>query len=649
MTVDFQILQGAYIATVRDCHVLDDAAGVALVQAVQAQAPQGARLLLDLSALRDVRREAVPHLLALYEWSRGAAQRFLPVVGLDHATMTFVSREAGPVIAFASTVERALNPPAESPVAESTPPPRHAPLAPANVPVHPVSEWADGPDRQPMVQKGFMIPFIIVGIIALAGAVAFYVWKSPSMLGAPQITVSLNSIEVERLGREPDVVEVVCTNGKLNLGEANSSLPKGLEFITETEDTEAVQIYSLGGIAGYDAQSSKVTLAAVQGEKRSEPVYLEIKVKPKPLGWQIESLKSLKLQVGRYIDGFSKFVNGAQLVTADRLPPGISLGTTTPMSRDWQLRGVPTEAVTDFEVTFNAKTPTGETETRTVKLNVLPAAPIIAAQMAQPFVPDVGGSSSTNRAGLNTAAAAALAQTVVPQAPPTSTTPPTVAANTPTTPPAPVPGTEVAAATPTPAPPTTTDPAAPAAATTPPEPGALPASDEGMRSFMLARIEKLDNRYTELDRERLRTVVEYLKESRLVMRVTFEKDGQVLISDAEKARLRGLLEEPGLAKLLKHDSCQLLVVGYASRSGSFASSVRASKKRAASVDKFLKELLGFSADLCGDYGPTDVIDQTSEANNRAVEIFAGILDLPPHLRPVADRFKEDFNRRHGVH
>ena len=173
--------------------------------------------------------------------------------------------------------------------------------------------------------------------------------------------------------------------------------------------------------------------------------------------------------------------------------------------------------------------------------------------------------------------------------------------------------------------------------------------DDGMRRFLLDRIENLPSRYTEKDRETLRDVVGTLQEARLIYRVVFERDGQTELSPDQSAKLKTALLSRDNATLIKDPNCQIVVVGYASRTGSMASNVRISKLRARSVNDFLKGIVGHNADLCGDYGPTDVVDQATDETNRAVEVYAGVLAPASDMQANAEQFKQDFNRRHGIH
>ncbi len=171
--------------------------------------------------------------------------------------------------------------------------------------------------------------------------------------------------------------------------------------------------------------------------------------------------------------------------------------------------------------------------------------------------------------------------------------------------------------------------------------------DDGMRNFFLNRIDQLPDRYTPTDRENLRMVVAGLTKAEKVFTVFFEKDGQVEVSTSQADAFKQALKKSSVAELLKNDGCQIIVVGYASKKGSVASNIRISKERAKSVDELLKKFTNRNADICGDYGPTDVVSTNKEEENRVVEVYAGTMTLPDFLKPKATDFKDDFNRRHG--
>ena len=166
-----------------------------------------------------------------------------------------------------------------------------------------------------------------------------------------------------------------------------------------------------------------------------------------------------------------------------------------------------------------------------------------------------------------------------------------------------------------------------------------------MRTFFLERIEKANNHFTDADKTLLRVIVGRLKEARLVTTVKFDVN-QTNISPSQTAALKKALREPDTARLLENADCQLLVVGYASKTGSYARNVKLSQQRSQRVNEVLRNEINRKADLCGDYGPTDLVS-SSEAGNRVVEIYAGTIEINKSEQIVADMFKKDFNRRHG--
>ena len=199
-----------------------------------------------------------------------------------------------------------------------------------------------------------------------------------------------------------------------------------------------------------------------------------------------------------------------------------------------------------------------------------------------------------------------------------------------------------------------------------PTPGPAPdhkvvVEDSGakMRDFFLARFRTLpSSTYNEKERKDLRSLVRLLTEAHLVCRVQFGS-GKSDVSKQELQRIEKALQAPENAALVKEkmDShkkadgprWQILVVGYASKSGNLNDNVHLSQDRAAAVNDVLKAILGDRADLCGEYGPTDVIDLQTAANNQAVEVYAAKLQIEPGMSYLVDMFKDNFNRHHGRH
>ena len=430
----------------------------------------------------------------------------------------------------------------------------------------------------------------VVLLVAAAGAAWFFLGSRP-----PGVTVSGHHAAAEEDGKEVDEVAVEVRRGKL-LDESWRNLPAGLFFEAASEGDN--NRYLLRGKAESGARSATVQLEAVDGKGRhSPPVPFTVEVKEKPLSWQLGTLSSLNLQAGVPVTGESKFVTGAAAEpAATGLPPGLRIELAPGTTRDWQLAGAPRLAGR-FTATFQAATSSGAPEEKSCTLQV-------SGETPAPVVSAVSPPAST----------------------PLPTPEPTV----------------------TPLPEKIDGSAAANASTGGENTGSSPLAG-GMREFLLKRIEKLPSRYSDEEREDLRAAVNELRQSQLVARINFERPGQTKVSDEQAARLKAALASPEVQALLRDPSCQVAIVGYASKKGSLAGNVRISKQRAYNVNELFNGDQGRDADLCGDYGPTDVVDQSSEQANQVVEVYAGVMDLPADLRTKAARFRSDFNQRHGLH
>lgn len=174
-----------------------------------------------------------------------------------------------------------------------------------------------------------------------------------------------------------------------------------------------------------------------------------------------------------------------------------------------------------------------------------------------------------------------------------------------------------------------------------------PDIDPTMRDMLLNLIDRAPAHFKEDEKDKLRLVVSKLTDARRVAIVYFD-NGSSSLTDSRRAELRRNLEEEATKALLQDHDCQVFVVGYASTTGSLATNIRLSKQRAAAVNQEIRKSRGQGAELCGDYGPTDALDN-DEAGNRAVAIYAGKLDLSnPLERQQAEEFKNYFNREHGL-
>ncbi len=167
-----------------------------------------------------------------------------------------------------------------------------------------------------------------------------------------------------------------------------------------------------------------------------------------------------------------------------------------------------------------------------------------------------------------------------------------------------------------------------------------------MRTLFLERIEKAGDHFSGIEKTQLRLMVSLLTEAQMLVRVKFAT-GKTTLLQTEKQKLKEALEDEENRKLLNDEDCQILVVGYASPTGKPSINIRLSRGRAKTVNDLLREELGRGGDLCGDYGPTDTLSD-DVLGNQAVEVFAGKIALPKELEDVAEKFKDDFNERHGV-
>jgi outer membrane protein OmpA-like peptidoglycan-associated protein len=596
----FRTERGITIAAVSG--VLDDANGRQFASEVIHEVPKGGPLVVDGSELKILTHQGVRHLLAAQHWTRTPERKRLLLAAFSPTVLRAVTEDGSDVYFEAkATLAEALQslllvggsaasypaaPPA-SPAVAREPDSLSGRTEPAAANPQPRTAAGQSVFYTPPVgpkksSPGKLLIWIAIATLLLLGGGA--VWW---LLGhrAPVLTLSAPSTVVEEDGKEVDEITAHVEHGQL-AEKSWTALPKGLYFDPPAEDTG---IYTLRGKAEAGATSTTLELYAIgNGGQQSKPAAFAVVVKPKPMAWQLNTLQSLGLKVGRQIWTQSKFVANAVNASATTgLPPGLTVERVPGRDKDWQLAGEPTTAGS-FDVTFIATAPTGAQEKKSGVLEVAPDA----------------------------AAAAAVAPTPAPAAVSTANVTPAVRVMR----------------------------AIPVVADAPKAPNV----DDGMRSFLLTRIENLPSRYTDEDRENLRLVVNGLQRARLIQRIVFEHDGQTALSAEESAKLKTALGVADNANLLKNPDCQILIVGYASKNGSLASNVRLSKERARAVDDLVKSVIGHHADLCGDYGPTDVVDQSAAQTNRAVEVYAGVLTLPPFLEGKAESFKQDFNRRHGV-
>lgn len=382
-------------------------------------------------------------------------------------------------------------------------------------------------------------------------------------------------------GQELPEVSIWVVDGELDFEDIR--LPQGVEF-TDSEQTPTGLRYFLVGLPKAGG-SYPISLHASRGSRKSLPVEINIEVKEKKLEWlftQPPMEENTPINKSHY----TKVVNGAaslQLRWVGEALNGLEVHELEGTRDVWQITGTPAKGG-EFQAEFIATTKSGREEKKIYTLQVKKA-PVLPT-LPKPEPPPSPG--------------------------PTSDPIPT--------PPGPVP------------PP-------------PPLPPPPPEKNDGMRTFLMERIEKANNHFTDSDKALLREIVARLKEARLVKTVEFGVN-KTSLSSSESTELKQILRKPDIAKLLDDKDCQILIVGYASTTGSHARNVKLSQQRAKAVNAILQDEIKRSADLCGDYGPTDIIS-SKEAGNRVVEIYIGTIEISKTEQVLADMFKKDFNRRHG--
>jgi len=367
------------------------------------------------------------------------------------------------------------------------------------------------------------------------------------------------------------------------LNTTDIELPPGID-LAEGEESDEGWRYYLGGIAKIPG-SYTISLTASRGSRAAVPVDISLDIAEKKMSW-VYSQPPLTENVAITKTQYTRIVIGAQSLTlnwAGDTAEGLIVEESEEASGTWRLSGTPTKSGT-FRAEFLAKSNTGKEETKNYLINVRPApAPPPVVVVAAPLVEPIPT--------LNTKV----------------NTPDPVADD-------PVPDVQ--------------------------------GVDDRMRTFLMERIEKANNHFTDEDKSLLRVIVSRLQEARLVATVGFGNSQTK--PDSEDAReLIEELNKPETKKLMQNPDCQVLVVGYASTTGSKSINLKLSRLRAKAVNDLLRGEIGRSADLCGDYGPTDIIS-TEESGNRAVEVYAGTINVGKAEQPLADMFKKDFNKRHGA-
>ena len=526
---------------------------------------------------------------------------------------------------------------------------------PQRAPSSPTPAW-----RKPMT-------LIIAGSLVAMVVLAWFLigWMRP-----PVITLTKSEVEVP-LGSYPSEVTVTVAHGTLDTEAAGRVLDVyGLGIMPPENLVQEPFIYTFNGtLKGLDKARPEISipLTAVRGSKTAQ-TSLTVKLQPRDV--RLAPKEEITISAGTKLpskDQPSVVAQNASSVTATWNPAVTGLtveelkGGASP--GEWQLSGTALSTGV-FTLTVNGKDDVGKDVTpKSMRVRVLAPVdwakqttiehvagqPLLGMQLAaNATLVDAKWYPPTPDLGLKVQADAATGKILL------DGTPPAAGAAT-------LRVTATAGAGSKQGSQDFTIKIAAAPNVPPPDPGTgpgivIPPSQEGIdpdfKIKLLSLIERAPTvHFTSKDKDNLRIVVEKLTEARRVAFVRFG-NGSSTISPQEKEKLQQDLEEEAAKELLGHHDCQVFIIGFASLSGSVSTNIRLSKQRAAAVNREMRRITrGKEADLCGDYGPTDVLDAVDgdlEAGNRAVAVYAGKLALNPLEKSQADEFKTYFNREHGT-
>lgn len=672
MPLSLQTANGIQVATLNG--PLDQASGTAMVTTIKSSVAKGTPLILDFTNVPGMDGNGFRQLLALKRWADQGNSRLIlagmntetwALVVENNCTSTFEAKPSmaaaiqalsaenvvggpimqEPVMVPGNTVaafETEFNsmPEADSgifskPLIASPPPmPEDGWSAPTTSNAPP-SNWetitrgSDGWDRfekgtlddggsaenerKPSTHKGIYIGLSVAAALVLAGVS----WWALDSMRLPEIRLDETTVETQA-GKELPPVSIWVKNGVLDVD--NLELPSGVDVV-DGESEEDQREYLLTGTPKKPGrlELSFVAIRENNPEKKSPTASMILNITEVKIEWQqddkgVLSINSAGLMVKKPLPHFtvSKVVTGAAYLALEWVganPGGISLLRIPNTETSWQLAGTPENAGT-FQARFIAKKVSGESESKTFDLIVKPlpppppspsAIPPQDPKIAVPTPPALTPPSSSKLKPSETADAKAPEAAVS---------------------------------------------MSPGGAAKVPDDEPDSAADEKMRGFLLERIEKANSHFSDNEKNQLRLVVNSLQEVRLLGTIHFKANSSE-ISRLEAGKLLKSIKEPAVSRLLDDEDCQIFIVGYADKSGKLSHNIRLSKLRAREVDLLLKKEIGRRADLCGDYGPTDLLsDDASE--NRAVEVYAGTIKISGILEDVADKFKEDFNKRHGL-
>lgn len=650
MPFSIQNANGVHIASLEG--ILDQSTSSKLFTNLKNSVAKGSKIILDFAKVPEIDKLGIPKLIELQQWCElqgcsliiaGLRPRpqalllekpdaivfsFSPSVevafqNLDAACLAnwdfFATRQSDDEpVHVASKPTRVVPATAFSLPAESEPPKKMG-VSGLNPPSQPKAtrlpivwnRWDDGGNSaaEPLAESeaqdkpsSYRRLAVIVALAVLAAVGGFELALSFRL---PEILVEPDFVEVNQ-GQELPDVRVTVFRGKL--APENTTLLDGLSFDRGEQFHNGWDYYLSGAIRQPGKHVLKIH--AARGSREAIPVNLTVLVKEVAQAEWIFHPQSLPLLEGMAIPerSYTKIVNGVSALTlqwSGEPAEGLLVEQKPALSGSWRMTGRP-EKAGRFKGELIATRKDGKQETRAFEIEI----------RARPHL-DVRSAVTTAVPSVPSPKMQEMAQSVLTN---------TVEMKTKLTP--------------------ETEEAKLATPTTIQEANQeQSAIDDRMRTFLMERVEKANPHFTIKDKEMLRTIVSRLRRAARVATISFSHNQHRLQPDQVKA-IQGALKNPEVAQLLSNPDCQVLVVGYASMTGSPTLNIRLSQWRARSVNEVMRQVLGRGADLCGDYGATDILSD-EEGGNRVVEVYAGLIEISKVEEILADSFKQDFNRRHG--
>ncbi len=650
MPFSIQNANGVHIASLHG--VLDHATGSKLIASVKSSVDKGCKIILDCAQVPEIDQAGLRQLVELQHWCVAQGSPLI-LAGLNPAPQAFLLRtEAEIPFSFSPSVAVAFQnrdaaslPKQESfSLSQQEDEPSQTAAAQSAQPVSPGGEslpvqmavasepslphrpkvmrspivwnrWDDGgkavpeplPAPSPEPEEFEIKPpshrrlAIIVALAALAALGGF---QLAQYLKVPEVMVEPDFVEVN-LGQELPDVRVTVFKGQVDV--ENTVLPEGVTLDSGEEFHDGWDYFLTGALR--QPGRHVVKIQATRGQRRAIPATLTLWVKERQQADWVFHPQSLPLMEGKPIPAtsYTKIVNGVSSLSLHWIGEsvtGLQVEQKPVGSGSWRMTGKP-EKAGKFQGEFRVVRKDGKLETRAfeIEIRARPQAPMdspVAAALPLPEQPQSMG--GTPAAPLTPNSMQASPATPLTASPTSSVEVQQVSLD-------------------------------------------QAAIDDRMRTFLMERIEKANRHFTNKDKEMLRTIVSRLRRAVRVATVSFGHNEHRLKPE-QVHDIQAALQKPEVAELLSDADCQVLVVGYASMTGSQAINIRLSQWRARSVNEVIRQSLGRGADLCGDYGPTEILSD-EEGGNRVVEIYAGLILISKVEEILADSFKNDFNQRHG--